>query len=147
MLPRLNFPTYDFRVSRDGDGVRIWDAVRRAWLVLTPEEWVRQHLIRYLIEECGAPPTSVIQEFVVVISGIPQRADIVVHGKDGKPLLLAECKASEVTIDRDVFSQSIRYNSIVGARYIVVTNGLRHFVRELMPDGSYRASENFPQLT
>jgi predicted type IV restriction endonuclease len=151
VLPRLNFPAYDFKVSRDGGDIRIWDALRRAWLPLTPEEWVRQHLVRYLIEECGAPPALVVQELVIPLGGAPQRADVVVHGRDGRPVLLAECKAPGVAIDkeavaREVFSQAVRYNSVVGARYIVITNGLLHFVRELLPDGSYRALSGFPKL-
>ncbi len=146
MLPRLNFPEYDIRVARKGLDVSVWDTLRRVWLRLTPEEWVRQHLIRYLVEECGAPTTSVAQEFVVTLGGRPQRADVVVHGHDGHPLLLAECKAPQVEIDTAVFAQAIRYNSAIGARYIIVTNGLRHCVRELMPDGKYRALEKFPQL-
>ena len=124
----------------------IWDALRHTWLKLTPEEWVRQHLIRYLVEECGVMSTSVVQEFMVAVGGRPQRADIVVHGCDGRAVLLAECKAPEIAVDRSVFAQVVRYNSVVGARYIVVTNGLQHFVRELMADGSYRALSCFPQL-
>jgi predicted type IV restriction endonuclease len=144
--PRLNFPAYDFRFSRDGGGVSIWDALRRAWLRLTPEEWVRQHLVRYLVEECGAPPPLVVQEFVVPLGGAPQRADVVVHGPDGRPVLLAECKAPAVDVDMAVLAQAVRYNSVVGARYIVATNGLRHLVRELMPDGSYQPLDEFPKF-
>lgn len=126
--------------------MQIWDALRRAWLKLTPEEWVRQHLIQYLIEECGALPTSIVSEFPVALGGRQQRADIVVHGPDGKPLMLAECKAPEITIDRNVFAQAVRYNSVVGARYIVVTNGMWHGIRELTPDGKYKALEEFPKF-
>ncbi len=124
----------------------IWDALRRAWLRLTPEEWVRQHLVRYLIDECSAPAALVVQEFAVALGGRMQRADVAVHGRDGRVLLLAECKAPEVIIDRAVFAQAIRYNSVVMARYVVITNGIRHFVRELMPDGSYTAREGFPRF-
>ena len=72
---------------------KIWDAVRRRWLVLTPEEWVRQHLIRLLVERGGVPPGNVSQEYPVALSGAAQRADVVVTGRDGRPCLLAECKA------------------------------------------------------
>lgn len=145
-LPRLNFPAFDFRVARDREGLLIRDDLRHTWLRLTPEEWVRQHLLRYLIGECGAPPAMVRQECPIILGGMRQRADVVVYGPDGRALLLSECKAPAVTVGADVFAQAVRYNSVVGARYVAVTNGLRHFVRELMPDGSYKALGGFPKL-
>ena len=96
---------------------KIWDAVRRRWLVLTPEEWVRQHLIRLLVERGGVPPGNVSQEYPVALSGAAQRADVVVTGRDGPPCLLAECKAPDVPLGREVFAQAVRYNSVVAAPY------------------------------
>lgn len=145
-LPQLNFPGYRFRVRREGGALRIWDALRGCWLVLTPEEWVRQHLLRYLVEGCGAPPAMVRQECPVCVQGMPQRADVVVYGADARPLLLAECKAPEVAVTRQVFDQAVRYNAVLGARYIVVTNGLRHAIHEYLPDASYAPLREFPRL-
>lgn len=146
-VTKLNFPTYKFRVTRGEEGaLRIWDGLRRAWLCLTPEEWVRQNLIRFLVEECGARQPLIAQEYPVSLGGMDQRADVAVFDASGRVVLLAECKAPTVPIDEAVFAQAVRYNSVVRARYLVVTNGLRHFVRELMPDGSYTALEGFPVI-
>ena len=131
----------------DGRGdMQIWDSVRRRWLVLTPEEWVRQHLIRFLCEGCGADPMLVRQEHPAKIHGMAQRADIVVYSRNGVPLLLAECKAPAVEIGAAAFDQAARYNSVLGARYVVITNGLRHYVHELREDGRYVALAQFPDL-
>ena len=83
-----------------GEEVEIWDPVRGIYLVLTPEEWVRQHLIAYLVSHCGVQPTRIVEEYAVPLNGQPQRADVVVVGDDARPLLLAECKAPGVSIGR-----------------------------------------------
>ena len=99
-LTQLNFPRFVFRMRLTENPPKIWDAVRRRWLVLTPEEWVRQHLIRLLVERGGVPPGNVSQEYPVALSGTAQRADVVVTGRDGRPCLLAECKAPDVPLGR-----------------------------------------------
>ena len=86
-FPVLNFPEYCFRLRSGSGGYEVWDALRGIWLVLTPEEWVRQHLIRFLSERMGAVPQYVSQEYPVSLGGMSQRADIVVCGRDGKPCL------------------------------------------------------------
>ena len=147
-LSPLNFPRYRFRLRAMDRPARIWDALRRQWLVLTPEEWVRQHLIRYLTTETGALPASVSQEYPVALGGMAQRADVVVTGRSGRPCLLAECKAPEVSLDRSVLSQAVRYNSVVQAPYIVITNGLQHFCCSLdLSTGKYTALDGFPDLS
>ena len=125
---------------------KIWDAVRRRWLVLTPEEWVRQHLIRLLVERGGVPPGNVSQEYPVALSGAAQRADVVVTGRDGRPCLLAECKAPEIRIDERTLAQAVRYNSVLGARFVILTNGLRHYCCEYR-DGKYVQLSGFPDFS
>jgi type I site-specific restriction endonuclease len=144
--PKLNFPPYRFRVTDGSGAVRIWDTVRRAWLPLTPEEWVRQHTVRYLVEVCGAVPAMIVEECPVAIGSLRQRADIVVFDSARRPVVLVECKAPEVDVDEAVFAQAVRYNSVLGARYVVVTNGLRHCVRRLGTDGRYESMAEFPRL-
>ena len=126
---------------------KIWDAVRRRWLVLTPEEWVRQHLIRLLVERGGVPPGNVSQEYPVALSGAAQRADVVVTGRDGRPCLLAECKAPDVPLGREVFAQAVRYNSVVAAPYVLITNGLLHFSSLDRSTGRYAVVEGLPDLS
>ncbi len=126
-LPILNFPRYAFRMTVRGEQKQIWDPLRGCWLCCTPEEWVRQHLLRWLIEEQGAVAQHIVQEYPVCVAGMPQRADIVVMDAAMRPLLLAECKAPGVRIDQATLAQAVRYNHAVNARYIMLTNGLQHY--------------------
>lgn len=144
--PRLNFPAYSFRMRSDGGQERVWDDIRKTWLVLTPEEWVRQHLVRWLSGENGVPPQLITQEYPVCLSGQPQRADVVVFGRDGKPLLLAECKEPACGIAQSVLDQAVRYNSVLKARYVMLTNGMKHYIYEAGADGGYTPLESFPEL-
>ncbi len=150
-LPKLNFPAIHPRARRRNSSIEIWDSIRGMYLVLTPEEWVRQHLIAYLVGACRAAATSIVQEYPVAFNGQPQRADVVVMDREARPLLLAECKAPTVSIDEKVFAQAVRYNSMIGARYVVLTNGLKHycFEWEAPRDGApgrYLRRESFPDL-
>lgn len=145
-LPKLNFPPVEIRVHRHTDGqLQIPDLVRGGYLVLTPEEWVRRHLIAYLVSDCGAELRSIITEYPVSLNGTAQRADVVVVDSTGQALLLAECKAPEVKIDRGVLSQAVRYNSVLKARYIVLTNGMRHYCYEYVEE-QYFPMRDFPRL-
>ena len=116
------------------------------WLVLTPEEWVRQHLKGHLVAACGVIPTRMVAEYPVSLNGQAQRADLVVVDDAGKPLLLAECKAPEVPIDRSTLDQAVRYNSVLGARYLILTNGLRHYCYECVGEGCCQPLADFPKL-
>lgn len=146
-FPELNLPVCQFRLRHASEGDRIWDALRRQWLVLTSEEWVRQHFIRYLIERKGVPPASISQEYPVSVGGMPQRADIVVSDKAARPCLLVECKAPEVAVDRTVFAQAVRYNSVIDAPYIAMSNGMRHCCFEKKEGGGYVQLRAFPDFS
>lgn len=123
----LNLPDYSFRTT-ERDGKRfIYDSIRDRYVRLTPEEWVRQHFLQYLIEALDAPPGWIAVETPVRVQGQPQRADIVVHDRTGSPLLLVECKAPSHPIRQEVFDQSARYNTVLGAPFLVVTNGHEHY--------------------
>ena len=92
--PRLNFPAVKLRISQRGEQMTVWDPLRGIYLVLTPEEWVRRHLIGFLISHCGAQPMRIVQEYAVAMNGSPQRADVVVVDDRARPLVLVECKAA-----------------------------------------------------
>ena len=139
---KLAFPAISSPIKECEDGKLIWDSLRRKWLVLTPEEWVRQHVIGWLVSEKHIPELRISQEYPVNINGQHQRADIVVINERAQPLILVECKAPEVAIDNEVVMQAIRYNSVVKARYIVLTNGLKLYCFE-HADGQYRAVKEF----
>lgn len=144
-LPKLNFPPIRLR-ARDRDGqTEVWDELRGIYLLLTPEEWVRRHLIEYLTTHCGVQPKRIAQEYAVALNGQPQRADVVVVGDAAEPLLLAECKAPGIAIGKETLAQAVRYNSVLGARYVVLTNGLKHYCWELH-DGAYCPMSGFPDL-
>ena len=143
----LNFPRYLFRVRTGDRPPKIWDDIRRQWLVLTPEEWVRRHLVRYLVEEKGVLPACVSQEYPVALGGMAQRADVAVTGRDGRVCLLVECKAPDVPLDEKVWAQAVRYNSVVGAPYLAITNGLQHFCCSLGSSSRYTVMDGFPDLS
>lgn len=139
---KLIFPAISARTKEEERVKYIWDSLRGKWLVLTPEEWVRQHTIAWLVRERGIPELRISQEYPVNINGQHQRADIVVIDDMAKPHILVECKAPEVAIDQEVVMQAIRYNAVVGARYILLTNGLKLYCYEYA-DGKYRGLKEF----
>ena len=143
--PKLNFPPVKLRARRQGAQTEVWDEWRGCYLVLTPEEWVRRHLIAYLETGCGAARRRIVQEYPVAMNGAPQRADVVVVDAAGQPLLLAECKAPDVKLDGRTLAQAVRYNSVLGARYLVLTNGRSHYCYELV-EGEYRQCDRFPSI-
>lgn len=146
LFPQLNFPGYSFRLRACGGGDRIWDELRKMWLVLTPEEWVRRHVVRWLVEEHKITPQLVVQECPVNVNGQPQRADIVVFDGNARPLLLVECKEPDVVMSPAVYAQAVRYNTVLDARYVMITNGLKHFIFERTPQKGYRQLRTFPEL-
>ncbi|MEO1727571.1 MAG: type I restriction enzyme HsdR N-terminal domain-containing protein [Bacteroidota bacterium] len=126
-FPELTLPAAALQ-TRERDGGRdVLDSVRRRWVRLTPEEWVRQHLVAYLIGALAYPPGLLAIEREVRYLQAAHRADVLAVGRDHQPLLLAECKAASVPINQGVFDQAARYNSVVQAPYLVVTNGLDHY--------------------
>ncbi|MCC8035403.1 MAG: type I restriction enzyme HsdR N-terminal domain-containing protein [Rikenellaceae bacterium] len=147
-FPKLNLPPCSLRVSKDprSGALRIWDKTRSIWLVLTPEEWVRRHVVEYLTNGAGVPEKFISHEYSVTVSGMAQRADIVVTGRDGSPLLLVECKAPGIGIDKSVYAQAVRYNHIVGAKFILLTNGLTHCVLCNDSKGNYLRESALPDL-
>jgi hypothetical protein len=126
-MTKLNLPDYEVRTAeRNGQAV-VYDPIRQKYVRRTPEEWVRQHFLRYLTGALRVPRGLVAIEQRVVVQGQPQRADIVVHDRRGAPLLLVECKAPTTAIRQSTFDQGARYNAVLGAPYLVVTNGVDHY--------------------
>lgn len=141
MKKSLNFPSFTFRIKKDAEKEYLWDEERKMWLVLTPEEWVRQNLIAY-IKTLIDSPVNISQEHIIHIAGENQRADIVVFEPSGRALILAECKAPDVKIDQQTLSQAVRYNSVVGADYLLLTNGIKHYILR-HKQGQYTHEESF----
>ena len=123
----LNLPTFDAKIGvRDGKKV-IFDVIRRRYVALTPEEWVRQHFVHFLIEHKGYPPTLLANEIQVTLNGTKKRCDTVLYRRNLTPQMIVEYKAPDVTITQAVFNQIMRYNMVLRVDYLVVSNGLQHY--------------------
>ncbi|GGC91394.1 restriction endonuclease subunit R [Flavobacterium lutivivi] len=126
-MQKLNFPEYSFRFKNSENKVLIFDEIRKKFVVLTPEEWVRQHVVKFLLEEKKYPKSYINVEKNIKINGLTKRYDIVVFNPNGSIFLLVECKAPEVSITQNVFDQIARYNLKLNAQYLMVTNGLNNY--------------------
>lgn len=124
---QLNFPTYSFRFKSSENKVSIFDEIRKKFVVLTPEEWVRQHVVKFLLEEKKYPKSYINVEKLIKINDLSKRYDVVVFQPNGEIFLLIECKAPEVTISQQTFDQIARYNLVLNAQFLMVTNGLNHY--------------------
>ncbi|MBX9888802.1 MAG: type I restriction enzyme HsdR N-terminal domain-containing protein [Flavobacteriaceae bacterium] len=126
-MQKLNFQQYDFRFKNSENKVSIFDEIRKKFIVLTPEEWVRQHVVRFLLEEKKYPKSLINVEKVLKVNGLRKRYDAVVFNTAGEIQVLVECKAPEVKITQATFDQIARYNITMNAQYLMVTNGLNHY--------------------
>jgi hypothetical protein len=126
-LQALNFPKYSFRFKNSENKVSIFDSIRKKFVVLQPEEWVRQHCIQFLINEKGYPISLINIEKELTINSLKKRYDIVVFNSDGTIHLIVECKAPKISINQNTFDQIARYNLELNATYLMVTNGLNHY--------------------
>ncbi len=123
----LNLPHYEFKTRVENGKKFIFDPFRSKYLMLTPEENVRQHFARYLIEELAYPATLMMSEHSLSLNKMNKRCDLIVFDRSGAPLLLVECKAPEVKISQAVFDQVARYNQVFKVSYLMVTNGMKHY--------------------
>ncbi|MCD9853084.1 type I restriction enzyme HsdR N-terminal domain-containing protein [Epilithonimonas sp. JDS] len=135
-VPKLNFENdFDLQIKQDKDTFFIYDLVRKIWLVLTPEEWVRQHWLHYYRFVKKKNPSSLILEKKLELNGTTKRIDLLVTEKT-KPKILIECKAPSITLKEIHFEQIARYNSLIGAEQIIISNGLHHIFADYK-DGKY----------
>ena len=130
-MQSLNFPPYPLQIKKDAGKELVFDPIRKMWVALQPEEWVRQHVLVFLLEDRGVPAGLIAVEKGFTYQGKPYRADIIVHDREGKPAMMIECKAPEVSISQAAFDQVATYNQVIRARYLYVTNGLLHFCSKI----------------
>jgi len=123
----LNFPKFDYRFKSTENKVSIFDIIRKKFVILQPEEWVRQHCVHYLITQRNYPKSLINVEKELIINGLKKRYDIVVFNPDGSIFLMVECKAPKITINQATFDQIARYNLKINAAYLMVTNGINHY--------------------
>ena len=126
-MQQLNLPRYAFKIKSIKNKYFIYDLVRKKEVVLTPEEWVRQHIVHFLIEEKRYPISLIALEKKLTLNGLTKRTDILVFNKKGAPEILIECKATNVQITQESFDQIARYNMKLNAKYLMVSNGIEHF--------------------
>ncbi len=126
-MQKLNFPSYKFRLKNSENKMHIFDEIRKKFIVLQPEEWVRQHTVQFLIQNKGYPKTLINVEKELIINNLKKRYDIVIFYPDGNIHLIVECKAPKIKIQQNTFDQIARYNLALNATYLMVTNGLEHY--------------------
>lgn len=120
-------PPYPFKIQEGGQRSKIFDPVRKKYVALTPEEWVRQHFVQYLVNELNYPASLIAIEKGLTYNRQQKRSDVVVYNTSGNPVLIVECKAPEVAITEAVFHQVAAYNMTLKVPLLVVTNGLKHY--------------------
>ncbi|MDE6134366.1 MAG: type I restriction enzyme HsdR N-terminal domain-containing protein [Muribaculaceae bacterium] len=147
---RLNLPPFEPRLRADADSLRggreIYDRLRRKWVALTPEEWVRQSFVNYLVEVRGYPAALMANETEIRLNGLSRRCDTVVFDRRLRPRMVVEYKAPSVAVSQKVFDQIARYNMVLEAPVLVVSNGLRHYCCRFS-EGAYRFLREVPDYT
>ena len=147
-MQQLNFPFFEFKLRNLNNRQEIFDPVRHKFVTLTPEEWVRQHLISYLTQVKGYPVSVIGVEKQLMLNKMPKRFDLVIFKRNGTPLLLAECKAPGIEITEKAFDQAARYNMLLQAEYFMITNGLEHYPCRIdYANKQYIFIEDIPHFT
>lgn len=141
----LNFPSFDHKIKYENGVSYIWEPIRQSWIALTPEEWVRQNLIRFLTDELSYPAGLMQSERKITVGNISKRFDLVVMDKYLNPWLICECKAPSVNITQQVMEQAAIYNSELKCPFLAVTNGMKHYCYEIdFKNGDFKNVGNFP---
>ena len=124
---RLNLPTYEIKIAQQGNKQVIFDFLRRKYVALTPEEWVRQHFVHFLVHHKGYPQELLANEVSLTLNSTSKRCDTVLYGTNASPLAIVEYKAPNIQLTQKVFDQITRYNIVLRVPYLMVSNGLQHY--------------------
>jgi hypothetical protein len=145
IMEQLNFKPISLPIKNNENKKHIWDPFRKKWVLLTPEEWVRQHCLAFLVDEKVFPKTLINVEKQLIVDGVKKRYDIIVFSPQGKVLLLVECKAPNVIISQRTFDQIAQYNRAVQSHLLMVTNGINHYFCDMKQSNDhYHFIENLP---
>jgi len=148
MMERLNLPTYSFTIKSEGNREHIFDKIRKKYVVLTPEEWVRQNFTQYLVSEKSYPPSLIAIEKQFSYNKLSKRADIIIYSRTAHPVMMVECKAPGVSINQQVLNQLALYNLQFAVSYLVLTNGKNHYCCFLdSGNGSYSFLKDIPDYS
>lgn len=142
----LNLPSFEVKIKDDGSKKLIFDVIRRKYVALTPEEWVRQHFVHYLIENLGYPKELLANEVEVSLNGMSKRCDTVLYDQNLRAQLIVEYKSTDVAITQKVFNQIMLYNMVLRVDYLIVSNGLEHYCCKMNYDSnSYEFMTEIPK--
>jgi len=142
---QISFPSYSFRIKKSGERQFIFDIIRKKFVALTPEEWVRQHWIHYLITEKKFPRSLMSVEKQLKVNQLSKRCDIVIYNSGGVPVMIVECKSADVILSQKTFDQIARYNLSLKVKYLVVSNGSQTYCCEVdFESGTYYFLEEIP---
>lgn len=149
LLTKLNLPDYQFNIKRNEKGAPvIFDMLRNRFIALSPEEWVRQNFVQFLINEKEFPASLMGNEVSLLQNGIKRRCDTLVGDKHGNPFVIVEYKAPSIKITQAVFDQIVRYNMVMKAQYLIVTNGLQHYCCKMLYEtNSYAFLTQIPKYS
>ncbi|GAL61852.1 type I restriction enzyme HsdR N-terminal domain-containing protein [Algibacter lectus] len=148
MLQKLNFPEFSFRFKNSENKVSIFDCIRKKFVILQPEEWVRQHCVLYLMEVKKYPISLINVEKELSINDLKKRYDIVIFNPDGSIHLIVECKAPKININQTTFDQIARYNTALNATYLMVTNGINHYYCQMdFENERYQFLKDIPEYS
>jgi len=145
MLSKLNLPEFDHKLKKAAEKLYIFDLIRKKWIILSPEEWIRQNLSQYLIQVKKYSVQRIAHEMTLNIKDYSKRCDIVAFNKELRPYLIIECKAPEISINQKVFDQVFTYNFRLNASYLAVSNGLVHHCLKMnYEEKTYTLLNQFP---
>jgi hypothetical protein len=128
---KLNLPSFEYRIQKVEDKVMIFDVIRKKFVFLTPEEWVRQHFVHFLLHDLGCPKALIKIETGLLYNQRAKRSDIVVYNRSGLPWMVVECKAPDQALNDNTLSQASVYNTQFKAKYLAITNGIKHICCEI----------------
>lgn len=144
-MQALNLPETELKITTEDGKPRVFDVLRRRFVALTPEEWVRQQFIHYLIQYKGFPAECIGNEVSIQLNGTRKRCDSVVFGRSAEPLMIVEYKAPSIEITQKVFEQISRYNIRLRVKWLIVSNGLQHYCCQIdYESGTYQFVEDIP---
>ena len=145
-MQQLNLPTYAAKIIKKGTELKIYDILRRKYVALTPEEWVRQNFVHFLIDYKGFNPTLMANEVAICLNGVNKRCDSVLYSKSLVPRMIIEYKRPDVEITQKVFDQICRYNMALHVDYLIVSNGLSHYCCRIDAEkGDYTFLDDIPR--
>ncbi len=142
----LNLPHTDLKLRKTQGKIQVWDHIRQKWIILTPEEWVRQQFTHWLVEQLGYPRARLAHEISLQFGSMQRRCDAIVYDHEAKPLVILEFKAPHISISQSTFDQITRYNSVLRVPYLIISNGMKHYCAHIDTDKSVVFLDEIPRF-